>query len=157
MNTHTPLILQAGIIEATLWELRRSGDRNSEGIVLWLGRRTPDQITVVEAYVPDHVATSDFFRIPPSAMDALFGHLGQTGNFVAAQVHSHPREAFHSQADDEWAIVRHVNALSVVVPNFACRTTPATLLEDVAVFRLSAVNQWVQLDRSEIGEALRLS
>jgi len=35
---------------------------------------------------------------------------------VAAQVHSHPDEAFHSKGDDEWAIVRHEGALSIVVP-----------------------------------------
>lgn len=157
MSTQTTLILPTGVVETTLQALRQSGERSSEGIVLWLGKSTSNHIEILEAFVPEHVASIDYFRISPLAMDALFAHLAETGTFVAAQVHSHPREAFHSQADDEWAIIRHANALSVVVPHFARETITANFLEHVAVFKLSAGNRWLQLDRGEAERILRLS
>ena len=65
---------------------------------------------------------------------------------IAAQVHSHPEEAFHSQADDNWAILRHLGALSIVVPYFANQTSVGNFLRQVAIFRLNDANQWRELE-----------
>ena len=54
-----------------------------------------------------------------------------------AQVHSHPGEAFHSPADDRWAIPRQVGALSIVLPFFAAGISEETFFEQAAVFTLS--------------------
>ena len=67
---------------------------------------------------------------------------------VAAQVHTHPAQAFHSEADDQWAIVRHVGALSLVVPYFAKDTRVASFFDDVALFRLSSENAWCEVSRA---------
>ena len=64
---------------------------------------------------------------------------------IAAQVHTHPFEAFHSEADDRWAIVRHVGAVSLVVPYFATTTTPDNFLDQIALFSLDANNQWIEV------------
>src|SRR5439155_4903701 len=45
-------------------------------------------------------------------------HLSESGLRLIAQVHSHPQEAFHSEADDRYAIVTTEGGLSLVVPNF---------------------------------------
>ena len=83
-------------------------------------------------------------------MAALHGDLRSRRVMVAAQVHSHPRDAFHSKADDRWAIVRHEGALSLVVPNFALGTTVATFLDDTKVYRLSMSDQWVEVLKPEL-------
>ena len=67
---------------------------------------------IVEAYVPEQEAEVDYFHIPPSGMMALMAHLRERRLGLAAQVHSHPARAFHSLADDKWAIVRHEGAMS---------------------------------------------
>lgn len=133
------------VARTTVAILQRSGNRRHEGIALWLGRRTEDRIEVIEAYEPAHIAEADFFRIPPPSMQALKAHLRKTRLMVAAQVHSHPMEAFHSEADDRWAIVRHVGVVSIVLPYFAQRTSPDRILADAAVFQLSAQNRWLQV------------
>jgi hypothetical protein len=38
---------------------------------------------------------------------------------IRAQVHTHPREAFHSSTDDAWPIVHLEGFLSLVIPEFA--------------------------------------
>lgn len=133
------------IVEETLTVLREAGTRDSEAVLLWLGRSELDTIQVLEGYMPEQEADHDYFRIPPKAMSDLLTHLGQTRTFVAAQVHSHPEEAFHSCADDKWAIVRHESALSLVVPFFAADTTPLNYLDKIAAFELSTKNRWEEL------------
>ena len=136
------LTIPSAVVDSTIHELKQDGSRFAEGIVLWLGRRIEGDIAIVEAYVPIHESESHRFYIPPEGMEALMAKLVETGTFVAAQVHSHPEEAFHSDADDEWAIVRHEGAISVVLPHFASRVTIDSFLSDAAVFKLSATNEW---------------
>lgn len=139
------LIVNRAVIQTTLESLQTAGHRGNEGVVLWLGIRDGHKIRVTEAYVPEHEATGDYFRIPPKSMQALLSHLGTTGFSIAAQVHSHPEGAFHSRADDRWAIVRHLGALSLVVPHFARDTDVDSFREKIAAFRLNAENVWEAL------------
>lgn len=87
-------------------------------------------------------------------MRALLTELSTKQLMIAAQVHSHPFEAFHSKADDAWAIVRHLDALSLVVPDFALKTTPASFAKDTKTFRLTADNSWHEVHAREIGQWL---
>src|SRR5262249_46439511 len=111
-------------------------------------------ITVVECYVPEHFASDDYFQIPRTSIAKLFDRIRGSELMVAAQVHTHPHEAFHSHADDQWAIIRHVGAVSVVLPNFGLQTTVRTFLRDAAVYALSNSNVWerVNLRRDRIVE-----
>lgn len=143
-------------IEETLRHLREAGQRGNECVVLWFGRESATGIEIEAVYRPAQMAGADIFRIPPAAMREIIGILAQRGWMIAAQVHSHPREAFHSLADDKWAIVRHENALSLVVPYFAANTTAASFLRDQKTFKLTADNRWHELAVWEIGKWLQL-
>lgn len=140
------LVVTTPIVEETLRAFRKAGDADSECIVLWLGRWSENgNLRVVEAWVPEQEADFDYFHIPPHAMAALLSHLGDTRTLIAAQVHTHPREAFHSYADDTRAIVRHRDALSLVIPYFAQETDVGNFKQTMAAFRLSANNAWLEL------------
>lgn len=146
------MIVQCNVkaIDTTLAYLREAGSRNCEGIVLWLGRRTPDTIQVEAVYRPAHIAREDMFHIPPESMTALQAELRQRRLMVAAQVHSHPMEAFHSKADDRWAIIRHEGALSLVLPYFASQTTTGTFLKEAKVYQFSADARWTEVPSDEV-------
>jgi proteasome lid subunit RPN8/RPN11 len=150
------IVAPADVVEQTLDLLKESGRKHAEGVALWLARATNGETAVVEAYKPEHEAEADYFHIPPSAMAALLQHLGKTETFIAAQVHSHPFEAFHSPADDKWAIVRHEGALSIVVPNFAQYTSVDNFSDQVATFKLNRNNIWQELDEAERRTTLRI-
>lgn len=143
------------VVAATLADLQAAGRDGSECVVLWLGARGPKTIDVVEMYRPEQIAAEDFFTIPRASIAALLGTLGPRNLMVAAQVHSHPHEAFHSLADDRWAIVRHVGALSIVLPDFALKTTAKSFFEDAAVFALSEANIWTEVMRNGLASHLR--
>jgi len=72
----------------------------------------PKRVTILQSYGVAFKPWSEYakalvFRIPPSSMTAMMAHLRERKLGLAAQVHSHPNRAFHSRADDAWAIVRH--------------------------------------------------
>uniref|UniRef100_A0A973WAT3 Mov34/MPN/PAD-1 family protein n=1 Tax=Bradyrhizobium septentrionale TaxID=1404411 RepID=A0A973WAT3_9BRAD len=90
-------------------------------------------------------------------LDMLRKKLRADRLMVAAQVHSHPQEAFHSKADDTWAIVRHEGALSLVVPRFARDTSLANFVEQTKVFRFSDRATWDEVPRAQVfQECLRI-
>ena len=71
------------------------------------------------------------------------------GVYVAAQLHTHPFEAFHSEADDELALIRHKNALSFVFPNFAANATSVAFSAAATLYRLSEGNLWEFVPEAE--------
>lgn len=143
-------------VETTLTHLREAGARECECIVLWLGRRSADTISIDAVYRPHHTAKVDMFHIPPAGMTALQAELKRRRAMVAAQVHSHPAAAFHSAADDRWAIVRHEGALSLVVPNFARDVGIANFLAETKVYQFSSAARWVEVPRLEVPKCLHV-
>lgn len=151
-----PLRVTESQIGETLTHLRAAGRSRCECVVLWLGRDQGDFVLVDRVYRPEQVAYSDLFRIEPHSMDAILEILGSDGLMIAAQVHSHPREAFHSRADDQWAIVRHVDALSLVVPDFALRTDSRSFLDHMKAYQLTPANRWHELSAIEARQWLEV-
>jgi len=144
-------------VEKTLSGLRDAGQLHCECIMLWLGRRNENRIDVVDVYRPEQIAQEDMFQIPAASMDALYAELRQRRLMVAAQIHSHPLEAFHSRADDRWAIIRHQGALSLVVPYFAIDTTTANFLGQTKIFQFSNEARWTEVPRDEVNSWLHLN
>ena len=144
------VICPPSIVDDTLSRLHEAGRRGCECVVLWLGKRRDGGAQVMDAYLPLQTAKADMFRIPPAGMAALQAELRKGRLMVAAQVHSHPKEAFHSRADDQWAIVRHEGALSLVLPDFALGTAVGSFLRDVKVYQLSPTAKWVEVSGGEV-------
>lgn len=154
----TPLRCPHDLVEETLAHLREAGRDGRECVVFWLADRPVRPGALIrEVYRPDQYAARDIFRIPPEAMTGLMAHLRARRLSLAAQVHSHPGRAFHSRADDVWAVVRHEGALSIVVPDFARRVDARTFIDMAATFRLSTDDQWLGVSRDELSFHLEIA
>jgi hypothetical protein len=70
--------------------------------------------------------------------------LDRHGRSVLAQVHTHARSAFHSQTDDEGAIVHVPGFVSLVLPEFAMRNDP---LDGSYVARLDGAGKFIKSTR----------
>lgn len=141
----TRIICTAAVISDTLDILRAGGRRGEERVALWLARtatRTP--IEVVEVYEPDQITEADSFTLPTQSMRALMSHLGATRRRIIAQIHTHPGRAYHSEADAAWAIVRHVGALSLVLPSFARTASLQNFSELVKIYEMTPAGAWEQ-------------
>ncbi|HQS17733.1 hypothetical protein [Reyranella sp.] len=137
------IICTREVLQTTIAVLRRGGERGEERVALWLSTAAPrTPAAVIEVYEPDQVAEVDYFRLPPLSMRSLMDHLRPTRRRIVAQIHTHPGQAFHSEVDAEWAIVKHVGALSLVLPRFAATTTPENFLEEVMTYEYSSDGDW---------------
>jgi hypothetical protein len=127
------------MLARTIDILRAGGARSEERVVLWLGPVSGirEPMPVTEVYEPDQIADIDYFKLPPASLRGLMNHLRGARLKILAQV--------HSEADNEWAIIRHVGALSLVLPEFARNTTPANFTEQAVSYRLSGKNEWVRV------------
>jgi hypothetical protein len=140
------LSVSSAILEETLAALRSSKD--TESVALWLAKNS-ERGSVNRCYVPEHVARADMFQLTPKGMSELRRTLRENRLFIAAQLHTHPFEAFHSKADDRWALIRHLGALSIVLPNFAQSTTGATFASDSAVYVMTEDGRWSKVPLHE--------
>jgi hypothetical protein len=127
----------ADIARITQNHLRFKGATQEEGVVLWRGTFDPARITA--AIVPAQETSAGRFRVPLAERQRITRELAGTGEAIVAQVHSHPRRAFHSPIDDEEAIPRRVGSYSLVVPDFGARED---LLDDAALFQLDDAGAW---------------
>lgn len=150
MKERSRVTVSQAHIETSIRAFRKAGEDDAECVVLWLGKRTATGLIVMEVYRPLQQAGADFFHIPDEGMTALMARLRELRGMVVAQVHSHPHAAFHSKADDEWAIVRHEGALSLVVPDFGIRTKTTNFWEKTKVFELSHGSEWTEIPFSEV-------
>jgi proteasome lid subunit RPN8/RPN11 len=143
----TILYCTSNIIETTVMYLREAGRERKECVVLWLAPRqsAAQDLRIVEVYRPLQHAKADQFWIPPEAMTALMRHLRAKHLKLATQVHSHPCAAFHSPADDHWTIIRHIGALSIVIPDFASHTDTENFTREAKVFSLSPDDRWLEV------------
>lgn len=150
------IVCTPAILADTIARLRAGARLREERVVLWLGKSSAQPpAPVLEVYEPAQVTAIDFFRLPPPSMQALMSHLRVTRRKIVAQVHSHPGRAFHSEVDDEWAIIRHIGALSLVLPRFAAATTPDNFLDEAMTYELSPANEWLHVPNR--GPAARLT
>ena len=141
----TGIHIQEALLIETITELQHGGPPRTEHVALWLAKRTDPQITVRELFVPEQEAAAGYFHIPRLAMGHLMVYLRERGLMIAAQLHTHPQDAFHSPADDRWAIVRHVGALSIVLPAFGLTTTPKNFRAEAKFFMLDRSNHWMEV------------
>jgi len=144
------------IIYITLDVLRQFGSLGYEGLVLWTGRILQSEAYVSDIYVPDqHPIKSESglgYFVDAEGLFKLNQELSNSGYRLIAQVHSHPSEAYHSEADDRYAIVTVNGGLSFVVPDFGkAPANPACW----AVYRLDG-RTWRELPESEVRSLIRL-
>jgi hypothetical protein len=144
------------VVEGTLLALQEFGSHELEGLVLWLGDIDDRGAHVKRALVPNqHPVSSEDgvgYFVSGETLFELNRGLAATGLRLIAQVHSHPEDAYHSHADDTYAIVTSDGGLSLVVPHFGkAPPDPASW----AVYRLNA-GEWRELSDAEAQNLLKI-
>ena len=130
-------------VAAHLCDMGRQG---VEGVAFWAGRRATGGFDVLATIIPTQTGLrSDSgvaVRVDGDELFRMNVWLHQNQLQLVAQIHSHPGAAYHSDTDDDYAIMTTVGGLSIVVPNFG---RDAIRLEECAVYRLDARQGWVDL------------
>src|SRR5438105_4005147 len=85
--------------------LRTAGRGVKEAVALWQGRVIgSDAAEATRLIVPKQITGPRHFNVPLDERLLMAEVASQAGEVIIAQLHTHPREAFHSEADDELAI-----------------------------------------------------
>lgn len=112
-----PYRLERKLLEDTFKHFRACGCGHAECQVLWLSSWTQPEI-ITKVVHPKHTSHIDGYAVDDTWLNAFWVELGDTNTGIRAQVHTHPREAFHSPSDDEYPIIHKPGFLSLVIPNF---------------------------------------
>lgn len=130
--------------------MRSAGRMRLEGLVLWAGKQQNRVFSVTELIIPTQKALTTAEGVcaivEADEMRRLNMYLYRSSLELAAQVHTHPTEAYHSLTDDENAIATTIGSFSIVVPNFA---VVDYALSECAVYRLDARGNWLEVDESQ--------
>jgi len=143
-----PHLVPASALMETEVFLRRAGERDCEGAVLWIGEREDRHYRVKRVLAPRQTASRWHFEVPLDERIRIASSLGEK-EIVILQVHSHPEGAFHSPTDDRKAMVDRQWALSIVLPGF-CHGGLRDFTE-AAVYSLRGPLDWVQLTAEQVG------
>lgn len=140
------MVIKLEVVTRTLDVLRHFGSYGCEGLVLWVGEVNRAEARVTNVVVPDQRPVKSEsgvgYFVEADTLFELNKDLANSGLRLIAQVHSHPHEAYHSAADDRYAIVTADGGLSLVVPEFgSAPPDPAQW----AVYRLRN-GSWCELD-----------
>jgi hypothetical protein len=118
----------ADVREHTESSLRAAGRDGYELFVLWSGRVGGDTFEVMAAHVPRQTSakTRDglLVTVEGEALHKMNMWLYEHEQMLGAQVHAHPRKAFHSDTDHTYPIVTTLGGLSLVAANFCRRGLP---------------------------------
>ena len=144
------------VIVETTEALQQAGREGYELFVLWSGTLSEECLTVRTSHIPEQTSYRTvgglLVRVGGEALHELNVWLYEHGETLAAQVHAHPTEAFHSSTDDAFPIMTALGGLSIVAANFA---RAGLFVPEAAVFRLSD-SGWMQVPRIELGSLIEV-
>lgn len=137
--------------------LRDAGRRENEGVAFWAGHRIGTDFEVLASLIPAQTAFQSAggigVQIDGDELFRMNVWLHQNQMQLIAQIHSHPEEAYHSETDDDYAIMTTIGGLSIVVPNFG---RDRFSLDRCAVYRLDAQRGWTGLSLAEAGQLIHV-
>jgi len=150
------VIILGEVMTSTIYALRTFGKSKNEGLVLWLGQIEGYQARITHSLVPPQrsIQSEDGvgYIVTEETLLEISRFLNQKKIRLIAQVHSHPGRAYHSSADDRYAVVTKEGGFSLVVPNFGFGQPDLTTW---AVYRLSGPH-WLQLDRDQVAKVFTI-
>ena len=114
-------VVSRSVLHESAVTLRSMSGGVRESVILWTGTAGDKEVLVRRIVVPRQSASAKHFDVPLDERLKLAQRLLVSGEKLLVQLHTHPREAFHSLADDQLALPRHTGALSIVIPDFASR------------------------------------
>lgn len=129
--------------------LRKFGHHGCEGLVLWLGDISNNSAIVKEIMTPPQKSIKSAhgvgYLVTGDTIFSINKYLHSSGLRLIAQIHSHPSDAYHSEADDLLAVATKEGSFSLVVPDFA--RGPADL-NHWAVYQLRG-GRWKEVSNRE--------
>ena len=130
-------------VEKVYEHLRACGHRGVEGVALCAGKQCDDIFQVKEIIIPEQRAFDHeeglLYMVDGKELHRINVWLYRNNMTLMAQIHSHPKRAYHSETDDTYPIIAAVGGVSIVIPDFGFNPIS---VNEWAVYRLSPHGMW---------------
>jgi proteasome lid subunit RPN8/RPN11 len=151
------VVVPRDVIDSIHAHLRLTGAAHCEGVGFWAGRLFGEDFVVEAAIVPPqttgHMENGLAVVVSGDALFRMNVWLHENHMTTIAQVHSHPGDAYHSDTDNDYAIMTRTGGLSIVVPNFA---RDEFSLDIVVVHRLEPDGSWKVLSERDARDLIQI-
>jgi len=148
-NYITQMYIPEEILQETEKHLRFHGTQGNEGMVFWGGQiRNDNEAWIKSCIHPEQKTSFLSVDIPLDELPKMNVSLNDRREFLFAQIHSHPFEAFHSAIDDNYPITFKPGFFSIVVP-FFCKERLENLSR-CEIWEYKGFGKWVTLSPDEI-------
>lgn len=142
------VVLTAACRDSLQTSLAPEITQRHEGIVYFLGQTDGQTSLIVTTFRPRASTTKGNFHVEETAMRPIIEAASAAGLQVVGQLHTHPREAYHSAGDEIGALIRFNGFVSIVLPDYGTRLPS---LGGAAVYMFSASDRrFVQLDSTDL-------
>lgn len=149
-------VIPSKILQDSVNELRRGSAGRREWVILWQGKIIDETTAAItKLHVPLQDTGPLHFNISLDERLRLLDVVSSDNEFILIQLHTHPREAFHSQVDDRLAITKHIGAISIVIANFAASWQGIFL--ECSVNRHLGAGKWQELHGIEVTKLLEVT
>jgi len=143
------------VLNESLHYLREYGRKRYEGYMCWGGTVSGSTARVRSCIYPKSYMESEF-RDAYAGLDIQVAFdIGEQvyvrEEFLLAQIHTHPFNAFHSETDDTYPISHKIGFISIVIPFFAKKKFyNASTLVSCSVNEYLGKGNWKELKPKEL-------
>lgn len=130
----------AGLLQPTL-------RRRHEGVVFLLGRTDGTNTTVLSVVRPRAVTSPGSFDVSAEEVARVVELAFDADLQIVGQVHTHPKDAFHSDGDEDGANISFDGFISIVLPDYGARLPD---LSGAAVYQFHHSSGWLHLAESRL-------
>ncbi|MCW3117954.1 MAG: hypothetical protein JWM28_2036 [Chitinophagaceae bacterium] len=139
-------------------EIQETGAEGYERLALCAGEKTEKEFRITRVIYPKQTLRKTpsgvSFHVSGEELERIGDLLYETQLSLIAQVHSHPTEAYHSEADDNYAIITRTGGLSIVIPDFG---TSDSDFENSAFYRLYPDTGWTSLSKQQASMLIKIT
>lgn len=152
------VFLPKEFVDAVYEEFMNTGQEGFERLALFAGEKTGKKFSVTHLLYPkQHLIRTPkglSFHVDGEELERIGEWLYQNSISLIAQIHSHPSEAYHSEADDELAIITTFGGISIVVPDYGFSDKN---LEQSAFYRLLPATGWTELSPKQVTSLIEIT
>ena len=138
-------------------EFKAMGKKGFERLALFAGEKKGEQLYVTHLLFPKQQliksAHGVSFHVEAEELERIGEWLFENKRSLIAQIHSHPQEAYHSEADDALAIITTFGGVSIVIPDFG---NSDLNFEKSAIYRLRPESGWTKLTKVETEHLIKI-
>ncbi len=154
MNVFEEIFVPINILKKTIKKIREFGDVSTEGFALWVASQHLNKYQVIDVWIPIQENTFISYYIPETEVHRINVELNKKRIVPIAQLHSHPRSAYHSCIDDDFSILHLPYSYSIVIPNYG-DIEMSNIFDEFVVYQLID-NIWKERSKEQVKKVFKL-